>query len=717
MKPSTFSFLWHMHQPQYRLRGQKSCFMPWVRLHAIRAYYDMIRVIAEFPIIRATFNLVPVLVEQIEAYVGGASDHFLDVAQRPVEDMDEADRIFLFEHFFSAQHEQMIGPMPRFAELLARKASILRSHPKKDAWKEFSDKDYADLKILFDLSWFGFKAREDFPEIERLRSQGSGFSQDDEKSVFAIEAEILKRIIPLYREAQERGQIEISTSPYAHPILPLLIDSESARDALPQAILPPPFQFKEDARNQLLNAVEWMTPRFGRRPVGLWPSEGSVSQDAAQIIAECGFSWAASDEEVLAKSLRDDPPNPHEIWELEGASKSLALVFRDRELSDRIGFTYSRREARDAAHDFVQAVVSRSQTTPGNSHVLAALDGENPWEHYPNSGADFLRSLYSEISHRSNVECIPVGEAIARTGARKKIRRLHAGSWIYANFGTWIGGPEKNRAWSILGRARHELDDRLHDPKIPEEKRQQAWAELRCAEGSDWFWWLDGQFVSSFREQFDESFRAHLREAYEALNVEAPDFLTWFIPAAKILPGRGTDEAFEWISPKIDGFEGDIYEWQGALRVPWSSLTSSGTMHRLWRPIRSLAIGFSEAGAFLLRLDPYDYPAKEDLKSLKLELAFRAEETVRKIRIQLNESGDLAKAELFAEETVFPTMAKAISRKIVEIEFPCEEVRLLPGRASVLLVTLRSGDDELTLREIPFMVPDPSSLAAADGAP
>ena len=213
MKPVALAFLWHLHQPLYRLRGERVCFMPWVRLHAIRSYYDMVRVLEEFPEVRVTFNLTATLIEQIRAYEGGASDLFWETSAVPAGDLDEARRVFIFDHFFAAQERHMIADLPRYADLLERRNRARRLRGPAEAWKEFTTADYTDLLALLDLSWFGFKAREDFPELRALRERGLSYTRQNIADILAIEKEILRRILPLYSGAAARGQAEISRSP------------------------------------------------------------------------------------------------------------------------------------------------------------------------------------------------------------------------------------------------------------------------------------------------------------------------------------------------------------------------------------------------------------------------------------------------------------------------------------------------------------------------
>jgi alpha-amylase/alpha-mannosidase (GH57 family) len=714
MKKTSLALLWHLHQPLYRLRGEKLCFLPWVRLHAIRSYYDMIRVLEEFPEMRVTFNLVPVLVEQIRAYESGAGDLFLETGAVPAEDLDERRRTFLLEHFFSAHEREMIGAFPRFAELKTRRDGALRFRGPAEAWKEFSTADLRDLQALFDLAWLGFKARADFPEIDALIRKGTKFEQQDIRRIHEIEREILKSVLPLYRDAAARGQIEISVSPYAHPILPLLLDTDSAKEAMPQALLPPRFRHAEDARAQVENALALIEREMGIRPRGVWPSEGSLSQETAELLASCGVEWAAGDEEVLVRSDRPAPADISRPWRAGSGQGKISLVFRDHDLSDRIGFTYSGMAAERAVENFMSGAEQRMAGRDGNL-LCVALDGENPWESYPRSGADFLRQLYAAILASPRFAGSTVGEAVQASAPPGEIRRLHAGSWIRADFGTWIGGPEKNEAWTILGAARADLEAALDDARIDADRRGEAWASLRAAEGSDWFWWLDGQFSNAHRLQFDELFRGHLRQAYESLGRAAPESLS--LPIPRMTPAGDEGALVEppaWLAPKLDGYEGDFFEWEGAVRLRWPRLSPSSTQERSKALFEAIRLGFSRAGDLFLRIDPPAGANSGYFGNLWLTLELKGSAVMKAVALELDSGGNLRQvlredlpraAGAASAGPGKPSGAKAIARKIFEMAVPGDETGLAPGEEAELRIALGLGSDPITLREVRIRVP------------
>jgi len=708
---TSLAFLWHMHQPQYRLEGEIVCLQPWVRLHASRSYYDMVRVLDEFPAVRVTINLVPTLLDQIAAYGVGATDLFRETARLPADDLDEAQRRFLVDHFFSAQEERIIRPLPRFAELLDLRREARRRRGDDGAWRDFGPEDFRDLQALFDLAWFGFKAIEDYPEIAALRRRGRGFTRDDVMLIHGAQDDIMARLPGLYRDVAARGQVEITASPYAHPILPLVIDTECALEAMPGAAMPPRFRAAADARAQIAEGLAAVAAVSGAVPRGMWPSEGSLSTAAVGLMAGCGVGWAAGDADVLRAAVRDGDADLTCPWRLEGTGDGLDLVFRDHDLSDRIGFTYARIEPRAAAAEFLAEARSRSEGKEGALRIIA-LDGENPWEQYPDSGAAFLRALYGGLAAGAVAggtvpEACTVSEAITRCPRRGTIRKLRPGSWINADFGVWIGGPEKNRAWGLLGQARDRMTAALDNPATPEATRAAAWRSLRAAEGSDWFWWLDGQFESLYRDDFDRLFRTHLRRACETLGVDPPEGLSWPIAAAEQRPGARpvAVAAAAAIDPVIDGYETGYFEWYGSARLDWSVLVPGSTMQRAKRPIECLRYGVTPGGDLVVRIDPGRAAGAAVLRGARVDLLFvRPGAGTREASAIFDEKGDLAGGSSAG--------LRGRARKVIELAMPAEAAGLPPGGSVILFARLHIAGEALTLKEVEVRRAGPFPAAA-----
>ena len=524
-------FLWHQHQPYYKDFETGRLVLPWVRLHGIKDYLDMVRILEDFPGLRQTFNLVPSLIEQIDDYVrhDGVDDHMALTLKR-AQNLTETDKQEMLASFFSANVATMIRPYPRYYQL-HEKLILSRSDVSKAA-REFTEQEWIDLAVWSNLVWIDPMFRHD-PDVSYLFEKRHDFTEDDKVSLIDFQKKILAQIIPAHRDAQERGQAEVSFSPYFHPILPLLIDTDLAKEALPHMQLPNErFSHPEDARKQIEMSCEMYRELFGCDLRGMWPSEGSVAEPLIPILAEYGIKWIATDDEVWAECdmSRGNNLSFHQPYVLRRDKQEIGILFRDHTLSDKIGFVYSGWDADDAANDFIRSLHAvRDSLQPDELEravVSIILDGENAWEYYSNDGADFLRELYSRLVHDDSIETITASEAFADTDSLENIPRLFAGSWINHNFRVWIGHEEDNKAWDLLSAARnalvdHERTDSDADPEVI----NQAWKEIYIAEGSDWCWWYGDEHSSAQDDVFDRLFRSHLSAVYRMIGKTPPDNL------------------------------------------------------------------------------------------------------------------------------------------------------------------------------------------------
>ncbi len=574
-------FVWHMHQPFYKDLVTGEYRLPWVRLHALKDYYGMVKLLDEFPHVHQTFNLVPSLITQIEDYVSGtARDPFLEVARKPAAELTEAEKRFALQYLFQANPDNLIGRYPRYRELYHRFAAL--SFDAERAATEFSAQDLTDLQVLSQIAWFD-EYFVDGPSAEarilQLIAKGSGFTPDDQRLVMEVEAKILEAVLPAYRAAAERGSAEISTSPFYHPILPLLCDSDQGAVSSPGLPLPQRrFQHPEDAAEQIHRALDVHERVFGKRPEGMWPSEGSVSDEVIRIAAKEGVRWMATDEGVLGRSLhiyfgRSREGKLHEsvaaelynIYQMPGESVPMHMVFRDHSLSDLIGFVYAGMEPRDAAQHFIGQIKQSASSViaQGKDAVVSViLDGENAWEYFPKSGREFLRRLYQAISDDPQLEAVTVSEAIAKhkPDGFGELKSLVPGSWINSNFNVWIGAPEDNRSWDALNDARDFYA--THAKDAPHAQRALAHEELLIAEGSDWNWWYGPEHHSANDEDFDALYRRHLSNIYQALGGTPPEYLAQplatFRAEAQFHPQTG------YIHPRLDGKGTGYFDWLGA---------------------------------------------------------------------------------------------------------------------------------------------------------
>jgi len=580
--------LWHQHQPFYKdlVTGQYR--LPWTRLHALKDYYGMVKMLDEFPRVHQTFNLVPSLIRQIQDYVSGeAQDPFLQVASRPAQDLTQEERRFALQYLFQAHPVNVIGRYPRYRELFERFRSAGASP--EHAEKYFLPQDFTDLQVLSQIGWFDEYFLEE-KEIAELIRKGKNFTLDDRRFVIARERELLARVLPVHKQALRNGLIEISTSPYYHPILPLLCDTQMGAVSSPGLPLPQKrYRHPEDAREQLVRGLDLHEKVFGVRPHGVWPSEGSVSEEVLGIAHRLGVRWMATDEGVLGRSLgiffsRDGNGNLngdlaqrlYTIYRYENAGTEMHLLFRDHTLSDLIGFVYSGMPPQDAANNLMQKIRDCAQPVlaQGRDAVVSiVLDGENAWEYYPHSGREFLRRFYDALQRDSGIEAVTVTEAIAQHKNKSPLKSLVPGSWIDANFNVWIGAPEDNKAWDYLYEARNFYA--LKAPGTTEAQRKLAWEEILISEGSDWNWWYGPEHHSANDRDFDELYRKHLSNVYQALGGVPPDYLSQPITAAEARPAFTPQSAY--IHPRITGDMVRYFEWMGAAR--YTADQRSGSMH------------------------------------------------------------------------------------------------------------------------------------------
>jgi alpha-amylase/alpha-mannosidase (GH57 family) len=566
------ALLWHMHQPYYEDLATGEHILPWVRLHAIKDYYGMVSVLEEFPSVRVTFNLVPSLLVQVEAFAEDrARDRHLAIGLEPAEQLDAEERAFLIANGFHAPVERMIRPFPRYLELLH----------KRETRDDFKTADLRDLQVWHKLAWMDSDWLRSDPRLAKLVEKGSQFTEDDKAVLREVELDLLGRVIPAYAAARARGQVELSTSPFYHPILPLVCDTDSHLRAHPHSALPRGlFRWPQDAAEQLQRAIALHTSLFGERPGGVWPSEGSVSDEAVRIIADTGATWIAADEGILARSLNRpiSAESLYRVYEIGDARKPLKCVFRDHGLSDLIGFSYQSWNADAAADDFVRRVREagrrfEAEGGTGDALVPVVLDGENAWEHYAAGGRPFLRALYSRLEAARDIQTVTMSDA-ARAPARR-LESIFPGSWINSDFYIWAGHPDDHRAWSQLAAAREALA--RHGDQAAEGNRGRALEELLIAEGSDWFWWYGDDHSSDHDREFDDLFRRHVRNVYRALGLAVPDALYVSNISTAVPVGPLRPRAI--LEPIVDGEVTGFAEWAGALPVPLGR--GGGTMHRV----------------------------------------------------------------------------------------------------------------------------------------
>ena len=625
MTPVHLAIFWHQHQPYYPDDVSGETLMPWVRLHGTKDYYGMALHLKEVPEFHCSINLVPSLLLQIEQFVGGRRDRHLEISHLPADALSGADVTYLLDNFFMANVDSMIRPYARYQELYLKRGFGVDST--ENAIRRFNEKDLRDLQVWSNLTWMHDLAFERDSELDAFRKKGRHWTEEDKIWLLGKQKEILAQIIPLHKELAESGQVELTTTPFYHPILPLLWNKQCAHQAMPGCALPEYLDsYAEDAKLHLKRAVEYHEKLFGNKPTGMWPSEGSVSHDIIPAIADVGVKWIATDEEILAESTggwvgRDGQGhirNPELLfrpWKVEKDGKEVQMVFRDHAMSDLIGFHYQRSDPDSAAHDLLNRVEGIGRAVEGKrggapAIVPIILDGENCWEYYPDGGVKFLRSLYQNAVRRPNLKPVTVGEHIAKYPATDRINHLHAGSWISHNFAIWIGHQEDNNGWDRLHETREYLKQRQAANNIAPEKLARAWEELYIAEGSDWFWWYGDDHSSAQDALFDQLFRKHLINVYAILEDSPPSNL--HVPISRGVKRVTHTHPTGFLPVKVDGRR-TYFEWISAGK--YVSGNERGTMTIVTEGLFSeVLFGFNEHHLFLRIDTPKD--AIDDLTQL-----------------------------------------------------------------------------------------------------
>jgi len=547
---------WHMHQPQYcdRISGEYK--LPWSYLHAIKDYVDMAAHLEAVPAAKAVVNFAPVLLEQLNDYSdqvsGFLSDHkairdpLLAALVDPVLPAHPEQRLDLINNCLRINRERVVARFPAYQRLTELAEPFLSNCTDL---LYVSDQLLSDLLFWYHLGWMGETVRRSDLRVQRWQEQGNNFSLHDRRELLGLIGELLSGVIDRYAELADRGQVELSVTPYAHPIMPLMMEIQSAREAMPDTELPE-LEFYQGGearvRWHLDEGIKVFEQYFGRKPAGCWPSEGSVSSSTLDVLEECGFSWAASGESVLRNSLFGS------LGEEAAAASDAVLkgyrvgkgktvcFFRDDKLSDDIGFNYSTWHADDAVANFIQHLEQIAKAHKGRNLALPIiLDGENAWEHYPENGYYFLKTLYEKLADHPTLtlstfsECLEEGIEIGALSA------MVSGSWVYGNFSTWIGDRDKNRGWDMLGDAKRAFDKACAAGELDGKQLRIAQLQLAVCEGSDWFWWFGDYNPAHSVSDFESLFRMHVSNLYNLLGVEPPEYLAHTFARGSGAPAMG----------------------------------------------------------------------------------------------------------------------------------------------------------------------------------
>ena len=547
--------LWHMHQPQYRdtLTGQYV--LPWTYLHAIKDYTDMAAHLEGNPAARAVVNFSPILIEQLQDISQRIVDHLRSGAPLPDPVLgllgpdpvptDPAIRLELLRACLRAQRKQMIERFGPYLEL----ATLAETLATPERVNYASDQLIHDLAVWYHLAWLGETVRRTDSLVSDLTERGRGFTASHRRQFLSLIGDLVSSVIPRYRALSERGQVELSVTPYGHPIVPLLLDFKSGRDAVPNMPLPEHAGYAGGAARVTWHidaSVRVFTEAFGQRPAGCWPSEGAISHATLDVLERHQFRWTASSTTVLRGCLEQTDRaaavsflSYNKPYRLPGAG--LSCFFRDDSLSDLVGFTYATWHGDDAAHNLVNEVAQlarRYANHPGHA-VLIALDGENAWEHYPFNGYYFLRALYSLLAHHPSLELTTLSDCLARGLEPAPLQKVMAGSWVHGTLATWMGDPAKNRAWDLLCEAKLAFDRVLLAGTLDATQKAAAERQLALCESSDGFWWFGDYNPAEAVSQFDRLFRRQLTNLYRVLGLDAPPSLAQPISSGGGRPEHG----------------------------------------------------------------------------------------------------------------------------------------------------------------------------------
>ena len=687
-------FVWHMHQPLYKDLVTDEYKLPWTRMHALKDYYGMVKVLEEFPNVHQTFNLVPSLLLQIEDYVNGkASEEFQRLALKPAEALSQSEKEFIVRYFFQADERHLIGRYPRYAQLHGL-LQQMQNNPQQAALR-FDTQSVRDLQVLSQLAWFDEEYLRKDTEVAQLSWKGREYSLHDQALLGRKQQHALGNVIPVYKEFSKRGQIEISTTPFYHPILPLICDSNVAAVSHPYVPLPTQFRYPGDAHEQTTRAIDYFERLFGYKPKGMWPSEGSVSDEVLKIASEHGFQWLATDNGVLSQTLKEPatPSITYRPYVWERGENRIHVLFRDHELSDLIGFVYSKMDALTAAEHFLNEIRRNCKPilSEGRDAVVPIiLDGENAWEHYEENGRPFLRYLYGMISSSSEISAVTVSEALEAVQP-SVIGGIFPGSWIQANFDVWIGAEEDNKAWEYLLAARQTYTRIIGSPKastLSQEAKRMAWEEILIAEGSDWCWWYGPEHASANRPEFDQLYRDHLANVYKLLDEPVPTELSRPILSAG--PIALNEFPTTAIKPTIDGLVTSYFEWMGA--GLYRKDHRSGAMHSRRSLLKELRYG-SDTRHLYVRVDFTQPITAEHNLEFRLKVKNQSGQTFQTSHIWKDGQFQLKRTEL-------PSKAvRAALDAIYEAEIPLSEVDAKYG--DVISVNVSVFRDGLPVAALP----------------
>ena len=619
------AIIFHQHQPYYKNKLTGMYEMPWVRVHAMTEYVDSPGILADTGT-KVTYNLVPSFIEQLVDYnVNEALDVHTDIAKRSWQQGGYPNATELELHTMQFQSFWNSGWIYNVSQSDTKLSWL---YPSSSKYKELYDatlhnlkpdtimdddllppQDFLDLQVL----WYLYQFSPDYvlgeynishrdQKLIDLFMQNGNYNLSDLQYVIDAQHDHMGNVLPMYSELAREGQVELTTTPYYHPIMPLLMmDGWTMEDG----IRVNKEAWPEDVQNHLITGMNLFEDQLGFRPTGMWPSEEAVSPAMVEPVSDVGIQWMVTDEEILKKSTDvngefidvDDASNLATPWTVTGEDGGeVAVVFRDRVISDRIAFQYGTMTPEAAVSDFIAYLDDIRQQLldagedPSEHLLTVALDGEN-WMfmsefQYQDNARPFMAEWYSRLASHPTIVTTTPSEFLEKDTNLPEIENIGTGSWIDGTLRTWAGEEEESLAWQRLVEARQQLvafeEENPDDPGL-----NAAWESLYIAEGSDWYWWYGLDQDSGYDENWDVLFKVHLSNIYRAVNLELPPYLQelWTNPAI------ADPAANSIIEPMIDGIALPG-EWEGAAR--YDAPVSGGDFD-----IEEFYIGYDATNVFL----------------------------------------------------------------------------------------------------------------------
>ena len=637
------AIVFHQHQPYYRNMLTGMYEMPWVRVHAMTEYVDSPGILEKYPDTKVTYNLVPSFMEQLMDYHRNETlDVHTDIAKRPWSEGDYPNATDLelhtmqFQSFWNSgwiynvsddDPSAWVKPSSgRYSELHGRTMHNLKPATIMDD-ALLPPQEFLDLQVLWYLYQFSpdyvlgsYDASHRDEGLIALFQQNGNYSHEDLMYVVDAQHEHMGNVLPMYSDLAASGQVELSTTPYYHPIMPLLMmDGWTFEDG----IRVNKDSWEDDTRHQLNSGMDLFEEEMGFRPVGMWPSEEAVSPAMVQPVSDVGIEWMITDEELLMKSTDssgnnvdvNDAANLAMPWVATGVDGGeVAVIFRDRVISDRVAWQYGSMTPEDAVTDFISYIDGVRQQLldagedPSEHMLTVSMDGENwmfmsEFQHNDN-GRPFVDEWFSRLGSHPTIKTTTPSEFLSEERDLPQIDTIGTGSWVDGTLSTWAGEEEESLAWQRLVEARNALVD-FESSNPNHSGLDAAWESVYIAEGSDWYWWYGLDQDSGYDEMWDVLFKVHLSNIYRAVDLELPPYLQelWTNPALPIEPYGNT------IEPMIDGIALPG-EWDGA--ALYDAPVDGGELD-----ITSFHLGYDSNNVYV-RIDTEDAPSLTGEKAIEI---------------------------------------------------------------------------------------------------